>query len=339
MNRLKKFFLRWEFVLVIMLVAEIIIFGAINPRFLRLPVLLGSINDFASICIISVFVTFVLVSGGIDIQAGSIVGLTSIVMGLLWHDVGINLWVVIPMVLLVGAACGALSGFFIAYTEVQAMVVTLGGKFLYSGLAVIVAGLGVSSAFEGISGYPDSFIKIANGKLFGIIPNPFLIFIVLTAIAYVILHKTKYGRKIFLVGVNKNAAKYSGVNTKLITMSTYILSGISASIAGIVLTSYLGSSRADLGKELTLPIITAVVLGGTSDTGGKGNVIGTAIASLVIGILKFGLQMSGVPTQYLDIPVGILLIVAVTVRGLNGSLKIPYLSNLKSLFKKSGKAA
>ena len=122
-------------------------------------------------------------------------------------------------------------------------------------------------------------------------------------------------------------------------MSTYILSGISASIAGIVLTSYLGSSRADLGKELTLPIITAVVLGGTSDTGGKGNVIGTAIASLVIGILKFGLQMSGVPTQYLDIPVGILLIVAVTVRGLNGSLKIPYLSNLKSLFKKSGKAA
>ena len=339
MNRLKKFFLRWEFVLVIMLVAEIIIFGAINPRFLRLPVLLGSINDFASICIISVFVTFVLVSGGIDIQAGSIVGLTSIVMGLLWHDVGINIWVVIPMVLLVGAACGALSGFFIAYTEVQAMVVTLGGKFLYSGLAVIVAGLGVSSAFEGISGYPDSFIKIANGKLFGIIPNPFLIFIVLTAIAYVILHKTKYGRKIFLVGVNKNAAKYSGVNTKLITMSTYILSGISASIAGIVLTSYLGSSRADLGKELTLPIITAVVLGGTSDTGGKGNVIGTAIASLVIGILKFGLQMSGVPTQYLDIPVGILLIVAVTVRGLNGSLKIPYLSNLKSLFKKSGKAA
>ena len=339
MNRLKKFFLRWEFVLVIMLVAEIIIFGAINPRFLRLPVLLGSINDFASICIISVFVTFVLVSGGIDIQAGSIVGLTSIVMGLLWHDVGINIWVVIPMVLLVGAACGALSGFFIAYTEVQAMVVTLGGKFLYSGLAVIVAGLGVSSAFEGISGYPDSFIKIANGKLFGIIPNPFLIFIVLTAIAYVILHRTKYGRKIFLVGVNKNAAKYSGVNTKLITMSTYILSGISASIAGIVLTSYLGSSRADLGKELTLPIITAVVLGGTSDTGGKGNVIGTAIASLVIGILKFGLQMSGVPTQYLDIPVGILLIVAVTVRGLNGSLKIPYLSNLKSLFKKSGKAA
>ena len=339
MNRLKKFFLRWEFVLVIMLVAEIIIFGAINPRFLRLPVLLGSINDFASICIISVFVTFVLVSGGIDIQAGSIVGLTSIVMGLLWHDVGINIWVVIPMVLLVGAACGALSGFFIAYTEVQAMVVTLGGKFLYSGLAVIVAGLGVSSAFEGISGYPDSFIKIANGKLFGIIPNPFLIFIVLTAIAYVILHRTKYGRKIFLVGVNKNAAKYSGVNTKLITMSTYILSGISASIAGIVLTSYLGSSRAALGKELTLPIITAVVLGGTSDTGGKGNVIGTAIASLVIGILKFGLQMSGVPTQYLDIPVGILLIVAVTVRGLNGSLKIPYLSNLKSLFKKSGKAA
>lgn len=334
MQKLKKILFRWETVLVLMLVVEIAVFGAINPRFLKINVLLGSINDFASICIISVFVTFVLVSGGMDIQAGSIVGLTSIVMGLLWKDVGLNIWVVLPMVLLVGAACGALSGFFIAYTGVQAMVVTLGGKFLYSGLAVIVAGLGVSSAFEGISGYPNEFIQIANGKLFGIIPNPFLIFVVLTAIAYILLHKTKYGRSVFLVGVNQNAAKYSGINTKLITMSTYIFSGISASIAGIVLTSYLGSSRADLGKEITLPIITAVVLGGTSDAGGKGNVIGTAIASLVIGILKFGLQMSGVPTQYLDIPVGVLLIVSVTVRCLNGSIKIPGLGNIKMMLSK-----
>lgn len=332
MKKLKKLLFRWEVILILSLIIEIIVFGSINPRFLKINVLLGSINDFVSISIISIFVTFVMITGGIDIQAGSVVGLTSIVMGLLWKDVGINIWLVIPMVLLVGAFCGLLSGFFIAYTRVQAMVVTLGGKFLFSGAAIIVAGLGVSSAYEGISGYPQSFLNIGQSKIFKFLPVPFVIFFILTIIAYILLHKTKFGRNVFLVGVNQNAAKYSGVNTNLVTMATYILSGISASIAGIILTSYLGSSRADLGREYTLPIITAVVLGGTSSTGGKGNVFGTAIASIVIGILKFGLQMSGVSTQYLDIPVGVLLIVAVAIRCINGTIKIPGLDRIKDKF-------
>lgn len=121
------------------------------------------------------------------------------------------------------------------------------------------------------------------------------------------LHRTTYGRKVFLCGVNRHAAEYCGIKTKLVTMSTYTLSGMSASLAGILLTAYLGTSKADLGKELTLPIITAVVLGGTSNLGGTGGVIGTALAALVIGILRFGMSMAGVNTQYLDIPVGVLL--------------------------------
>ncbi|MDF2820662.1 MAG: autoinducer 2 import system permease LsrD [Clostridiales bacterium] len=339
MNKLKKIFFRWEMFLILILVAEIFIFGSINPRFLRMNVLLGSVNDYISICIIALFVTFVMITGGIDIQAGSIVGLTSIVLGLLWQDAGFNIWLAIPLAIMIGGICGAFSGFLIAYTGVQPMVVTLGGMFLYSGLAIAVSNLSVSSSFEGISGYPDAFIQIANGRTFGI-PNPFIIFLVLVAFAYVLLHKTKYGRYIFLVGVNQSAAEYSGIKSKLIIMSTYMLSGISASIAGIVLTSYLGSSRSDLGSELTLPIITAVVLGGTLTTGGKGGVIGTALAALVIGILKFGMQMAGVPTQYLDIPVGLLLVVAVALRCMSGNsilgMKIKKL--LKAYKKTSSKA-
>lgn len=318
MKKLGKYIFRWELALIILLIAEIFIFGGINPRFLKLNVLLGSVNDYISICIISLFVTFVMITGGIDLQAGSIVGLTSIVLGLLWQDAGINIWLAIPLSLVVGGLCGLLSGFFVAYTGVQPMVVTLGGMFLYSGLAIAVSNLSVSSAFEGISGFPDAFIQIANGRTFGI-PNPFIIFIVLIIIAYILLHKTKYGRYIFLVGVNRNAAEYSGIKSKKIIMSAYALSGIAASVAGVVLTSYLGSSRSDLGSELTLPIITAVVLGGTLTTGGKGGVIGTALAALVIGILKFGMQMAGVPTQYLDIPVGLLLVIAVAARGISGN--------------------
>jgi AI-2 transport system permease protein len=120
---------------------------------------------------------------------------------------------------------------------------------------------------------------------------------------------------VYLCGINQNAAEYSGINSRLVIMSTYMLGGMSAAVAGIILTSYLGTAKADFGRELTLPIITAVVLGGTSTLGGRGTVIGTALAALVIGIMRFGLSMVGIYPQYQDIPVGIVLIVAVGMRG------------------------
>ena len=132
----------------------------------------------------------------------------------------------------------------------------------------------------------------------------------LAVIAYILLHKTKYGRQIFLIGVNQNAAEYSGINSRLVIMSTYVLSAMSAAVAGIVLTSYLGTAKSDIGATLTMPIITAVVLGGTLSTGGKGSVPGTALAAVVIGVLRFGLPLCfKVNQQYLDIPVGLILLV------------------------------
>ncbi len=331
-NKMKQKLLRWENSLILLLVAEIIVFGLLNPKFLQAKVLLGSINDFIPICIISVFVTFVLITGGMDIQAGSIVGLSSISLGVLWQDAGLNIWVAALVAILIGAFCGAISGFLVAFTGVQPMVVTLGGQFLYSGLALSVVNLSSSSAFEGISKFPSSFIQLGTGKVFGI-PNQVLIFVGLIIIGYILLHRTKYGRYIFLCGINKNAAKYSGIKTKWIVTSTYVLSGMSASIAGILLTSYLGSARADLGKELTLPIITAVVLGGTSNLGGKGGVIGTALAAVVIGIMRFGLVMAGLSTQYLDIPIGILLVATVAARMLSDNSK--FKKSFTKLFKRA----
>lgn len=319
---LVKKVVRWETFLVVLLIAEIFVFGAINPKFLMPRVLLGSINNFMSICIVSLFVTFVLITGGIDIQAGAIVGLTSIIVGVLWNDFGFNLYAACAVGLCAGAACGALSGFFVAFTGVQPMVVTLGGSFLFSGLSLVVSKLSSNAAYQGIGGFPEAFTGFAKGRIFGIIPNQLVIFLVLTIFAFVLLHLTKYGRKVFLCGVNKNAAEYCGVNTRLVVMSTYVLSGLGASIAGILLTAYLGTAKTDLGKEITLPVITAVVLGGTSNLGGTGGVIGTALAALVIGVLRFGLSMIGVNTQYLDIPVGVLLVLAVMARFSFGSFNV-----------------
>jgi AI-2 transport system permease protein len=314
--------LRWEFFLIIFLLAEVFIFGQMNPRFLMPRVLFGSVNDFISICIISIFMCFVFITGGIDLQAGSIVGLSSIVVGVLWKDAGLNIYLACVIAIIIGALCGALSGFFIAYTGVQPMVVTLGGSFLFSGLAIAVSNLSNTAAYLGISGFPEAFTGFTKRRLFGVLPEQFFLFLLLAVIAYIILHRTKYGRKVFLCGINRNAAENSGINTKLVVMSTYAFSGMAAAIAGIVMTSYLGSSKADFGSDLTMPIITAIVLGGTSTLGGKGGVIGSALAAIVIGILRFGLSMVGVKNQYLDIPVGIMLVIVVAASTATKNQKI-----------------
>jgi AI-2 transport system permease protein len=322
-EKAKKFFTSWEFVLLLILFAEIVIFATKNPKFLMPRVLFGSLNDIISICIISLFVTFVMITGGIDIQAGSIVGLSSIVLGVAWQDGGMNIWAAVALAVVVAGVCGALSGYFVAYCGVQPMVVTLGGSFLFTGVALLVSNLSATESYKGISGFPDSFLQISKFKLFGVIPCQVIIFLVLAVIAYVLLNKTKYGRMVFLIGVNKDAAEFSGINTRLITMTTYILSGISAAIAGIILTSYIGTAKSDIGVTFTLPIITAVVLGGTLSTGGKGSVVGTALAAVVIGVLKFGLPLCfKVPQQYLDIPVGLLLLVVVIGRSLLTNPKV-----------------
>lgn len=322
MNKIKSLF-RWNTSLVIILIIEIFAFGAINPRFLNLNTLLSSYNDFACISIIALFETFVVITGGTDISIGSIIGLTSTIIGVAWKAGHVNIWTAVIIALIIGLACGFFNGALIAFTNVQSMVVTLGSMMLFSGVALVISGMSGTSASEGISGLPDAFVSMSNRSI-GIIPNLFILFLVLTCIAYIILHKTKYGKYVFLVGINKNTAKYSGINAQVVTMFTYVLTDVSAAIAGIVLTSYIGSSRPDLGAEMLMPTLTAVFLGGTAMTGGKGGVIGSAIASILVGLLSFGLQMAGVPSQYTSVGVGLVLIVSVMIRGATDENSIIY---------------
>ncbi|RDW15449.1 ABC transporter permease [Oceanobacillus chungangensis] len=311
---------KWNLMLGFILITEIIIFGLINPRFLNITILLNSFNDFIGIAIIAFFVTFVVITGGIDISGGAIIGLTSVVIGILSQVIGINIWISIILAILVGGLCGLLNGMLIAYGRVQAMVITLGGMLLYSGVAIVFVGLSGVSTYEGISGFPQQFSNIAYGKLLGI-PHSVLLFFIMFAIAYVLLYWTRYGRYIYLTGINQRAAEYAGINTKKIITSTYVLSGLSAGVAGVMLTSYLGSSRADFGAEYLMPILTVVVLGGTLITGGKGGVVGTALASIIVGFLQIGLQMGGVSTQYIGLSTGLLLIISAAFLGISADFK------------------
>ncbi|WP_262380777.1 ABC transporter permease [Bacillus infantis] len=311
---------KWNLMLLFILLVEILVFGLINPRFWNISILLGSFNDFIGIALVAFFVTFVIITGGIDISGGSIIGLTSVLAGILSQVAGLNIWLSVILAIAAGGLCGLLNGILIAYGRVQAMVITLGAMLLYSGISIVIVGLSGVSTYEGISGFPEAFSSLAYGEVMGI-PNSVLLFLVMFSIAYVLLHLTKYGRYIYLTGINQNAAEYAGIDTRKIIASTYVLSGLSAGVAGVMLTSYLGSARADFGSEYLMPILTAVVLGGTLITGGKGGVIGTALASIIVGLLQLGLQMGGVSTQYIGLATGLLLIISVAFLGLSSDFK------------------
>ncbi|HDR6125676.1 TPA: autoinducer 2 import system permease LsrD [Bacillus anthracis] len=307
-----KYVYRWEGVLIVLLLIEFILFSLINSDFLNISNLLFSTNDFLFIAIAAIPITFVIVTGGIDVSVGSIMGLTSILIGVLWMN-GISILFAVIISLIISCLAGALNGFIIKMTDVEPLVVTLGTMFLYGGIALVISGGAGASGYEGISGLPDAFVQLASGSFIGI-PNLLWLLIVLTVLCAVLFHRTIYGRHVKLTGANENAAKYTGIMTKKVVIIAYMLSGLGGGLGGTFLTAYFGSARADMGSETILPIITAVVLGGTLITGGKGSIIGTVLASIFIGLMQYGLQMTGLTNEQSNVVIGIILILSVIMR-------------------------
>ncbi|MEC3386064.1 autoinducer 2 import system permease LsrD [Bacillus thuringiensis] len=297
-----KYFYRWEGVLIVLLLIEFILFSFINRDFLNISNLLFSTNDFLFIAIAAIPMTFVIVTGGIDVSVGSIMGLTSILIGVLWMN-GIHILLAVIMALIVSCLAGALNGFIIKMTDVEPLVVTLGTMFLYGGIALVISGGAGASGYEGISGLPDAYVQLANGSFIGI-PNLLWLLIALTIVCTILFHRTIY----------ENTAKYTGIQTKKVVIIAYILSGLGGGLGGAFLTAYFGSARADMGSETILPIITAVVLGGTLITGGKGSIFGTVLASIFIGLMQYGLQMTGLTNEQSNVVIGIILILSVIMR-------------------------
>ncbi len=307
-----KIFNSWKMTLIILICLEFAIFGFLDSKFLDIDNLLYSVGDFLYIALAALPMTLVIVTGGIDISVGATMGLSSIVTALLWYS-GMNIWVALFCGLVSGGLAGLLNGWLILLTRVNPLVITLGSSFLLSGVALILSGLAGATGFEGISGLPESFSNIANGMIFNI-PNPVWILLFFALIFYGILHMTKFGRYLFLLGTNPEAAKYSGFDTIKLTIATYMIMGVGAACSGIMLTSYFTSARADLGSDSPLSVITCVVLGGASIYGGRGSIVNTLLASFLIGYLKYGLQMIRVSSEATNIYLGLLLITVIAGR-------------------------
>lgn len=315
----------WEFMLLITLVVELAILGMINPTFLNVQNLLFSTSDFVHVIIAAVGLTLIIMTGGIDISGVSLMGLASIVLGLSFVA-GVPIWVAVPLALAVGLMAGAFNGAVVANTDVNPLVITLAMLFFYSGVATglptLLDMLGFNAygaggfeayQYEGIGGLPASFTWFGTGRI-GWVPMPLVITIVLTVSAGWMMGRTRFGRFLQLIGVNPEAARFTGVPTKRTLIMVYALNGLAVAIAGLVLTAYFTSARSDLGSEALLNIITAVVLGGSSIYGGEGSVLGTFLAGLVLGYLRQGLLALGITSDVVPVIVGALLIGTVAAR-------------------------
>lgn len=313
MNRVQRY--GWETALLMLLVAEILLFGIANPRMLDINVLLFSTSDFICIGIIALPLTMVIVSGGIDISFGSIIGLCAIALGVM-YQAGLPMIVAIPFTLLVGVLCGLINAALIFYTGVNPLVITLGTMYLFGGSALLLSGLSGATGYEGIGGFPDTFTDFANLTLLNL-PVPLVIFILFVLVFWLFMHRTHRGRNVFLIGQSSCVARYSAIPVNRILCFLYALTGLASAVAAIILVSYFGSARSDLGSSFLMPAITAVVLGGANIYGGSGSIMGTALAVLLVGYLQQGLHMMGITNQISSALSGALLIVTVIGRSVS----------------------
>lgn len=303
---------RWEGALVVVLLAELVVFGALNSRFLDPARLLASTSDFLYLGIIALPLAIVMMTGGIDISIGSIVSLSAIVTGVTFVN-GVDIWLACAAGMVAAILAGLVNGAAILVTGANPMVITLGTQFLYAGLAVGISGLANVSSFEGISGLPDGFVEIGNGRTLGV-PNIALIFLLVAALFAVLLHGTAFGRQARLIGANPRTAVYSGFSVPRITLISYVLTGLGSGVAGILLTSYLASARADIGSSVLLPVLTLVVIGGVSMFGGEGTIGGVVIAAFVIGFLQQGLRFAGMSESQVAVATGTALVLVASLR-------------------------
>ncbi len=323
----------WEFALVVALVVEILVLGAINPSFLSINNLLFSTSDFTHVIFAALGLTLVVITGGIDISGVSVMGLASITLGLTWVASG-DIDLAVVAALTIGCFAGALNGAFVAFTDISPLVITLGSMFMFAGIATglpgILAWLGFHAygaggfaayQYEGITGLPAQFGEVALGSV-GPVPHPLIAVLAIAAVLSIVLHRTAFGRYLYLIGVNPGAARYSGAPVTTVLIGVYTISGLCAAVAGVMLTSYFTSARSDLGSEALLPVITAVVLGGTSILGGSGTVVGTLLAGLVVGFLRQGLLALGVISSVVPVVVGGLLIAIVAAKLLTADFNL-----------------
>jgi rhamnose transport system permease protein len=307
-------FQRWEWMLVALLIVVIVANSRLTPYFLDATNLSRTSSDFMEIGLMMLPMVFIIITGNIDLSVASTLGMSASLLGVL-HNHGWNIWIAALMGLLIGTAGGFLNGILVARVKLPALVATLGTYAFFRGLAYSF--LGDTAAVD----YPNAFSYIGQGNIPGtLIPFSVVVFVVLAVIFGFVLHKTTFGRYLFAIGNNQDAALYSGVPVDRIKIIIFTLSGLVAALAGLIMAARFGSTRPDIGTGLELTVITVTVLGGVDINGGIGTMLGPALSLLLIGLLRFGMGLMNIQGQVQGVIIGLLLILAILIPSLGRTI-------------------
>jgi rhamnose transport system permease protein len=298
---LRSLLLRHEAILGALLILALVILAFQSDRFFTTDNLLNQGRLMAEVGLVALAMTFVIVTGGIDLSVGSILGLVAILLGVFWQKLGIPLPLAMILGILVGGVAGLVNGLIITRFGVPPLIATLATLALYRGLAE-----GISQA-RSVRGYPEWFFTLGQGEVLGV-PTQLWVFAILALVAAIILGLSTFGRATYAIGSNAIASRFSGLSVDRSLLLIYTASGLVAGLAAVIFVSRVSTTRSDMGTGLELDIITAVVLGGTSIFGGRGTIIGTLLGLALMQALKNGLALAGVKGDGTIVVIGAVLI-------------------------------
>lgn len=303
----------WERVLLALLVVLLVVFGIAQPGFMTPDALADSTFNFSEKGILALALALLIITGEIDLSIAAILALCSLAMGYAMKAGAGPLGMTLAA-FTTGGVAGAINGILVTRYKLPSIVVTIGTLSLYRGLALVALG------DQAISGYPEVFSTLGNsyvGEVIGVrwltVPIEFAILLLAAIAVGVVLHRTVAGRRLYAIGANPVAARFSGIEVDRYRMALFVFAGLMAALAALMLTGRIGSTRPNIAMGWELDAITMVILGGVAIEGGRGSIVGTMLAVLLLGLFTFAMGMANVTGIVMSMVIGALLIVSMVL--------------------------
>jgi rhamnose transport system permease protein len=302
-TRLRAALGRWEALLIGLIAITLIAGSTLSEEFLTADSFTTGSLDLSEVALMALALTLVIVAAEIDLSVASVLALSSALMASLWNA-GLPVEFIIPICLLAGALCGAFNGFLVTRLGLPSLAVTIGTFALFRGLAYVVIG------DESVTDFPATWTDRGFGNFAGtFIPNTIVLFAILAVAFGVVLHATPFGRSIYAIGANQEAAYFAGLRVKRIKLTLFVVSGVVAALAGIVISLRNSTAAANVGQGFELTAITAVLLGGVSIFGGRGTILGVILALFLLGAIQKAILLSeSISSYWIQIVTGTLLV-------------------------------
>lgn len=295
---------RWETLLIVAILGVGIWSTTLSPYFLVRVNLLDLLTPYAFIGLMALGLAFVVIAGEIDISVASTLAVSVVCFAQL-YNAGLNVWLASIAGLAVATALGVVNGVLVGIFDLPSLAITLGTLAAYQGLAFVVL------SGEGVAAFPESYTEFGGGYIGNELPVALLVLVGFAIALGLLLHATRFGRYLFTIGSNREAARFSGVPVARVRVTIFALSGFMAGIAGVVYVGYFGSARADAGQGSLLDVVTAVVLGGVGIFGGTGSILGVFLALVLVAELRNGMQLANIAGDTQNIVIGVLLLAAI----------------------------